>query len=542
MTSERDRPIPSPLEQGLTMQAFAMEVAGDTIWETAVLPDRLEAALTAEVGQTPSEVVYTENKLELLHYDPLTERQHDVPVLIVYALINRPYILDLQHNRSVVRRLLEAGHDVYLVDWNEPSRLDQHLTLDDYVNRYIDNCVENVCERSGQSRINFLGYCMGGTMAVIYTALHGERVNALGLMAPGLYFEDTGGVLELWGDSDYYDPRDVTETYGNVPGEFLDAGFAMMDPVDNYLTKYVGFLERLENEDFTANFARMERWLAESVDLAGEAYVEFLDAIYQHNRLYENDLSVGGEHVDVTAIEVPMLQILGEYDHLVPPAASKPFNDVVGSADVTTIEYPTGHVGMAMSRAAHRDVWPEVAEWFLDQSEHPTFADVIADGVEAALDIDIETDVTVGDADELELSLADEDGLIRRALVTQDPSAVERFFEETLGVDIGVDVGDHDVAVVVTTDDGVQTRIVERPGEAIRLEIEEAIQDVDIATPNDLTDISGIGPTYADRLRSAGIDSVSALAVAEARTVATAAQTSHKMATEWIQRARSLDA
>jgi polyhydroxyalkanoate synthase len=188
MASERDSPF-NPISMALDAQRSALETMTGATESNTELPDAMETLETVEVGGTPSEVVYTENKLELLHYKPEEagiepEETHDVPILIVYALINKPYILDLQAERSVVRRLLEAGHDVYLIDWNEPSRMDQHLTLDDYVNRYIDNCVDVVRERSGQDAINVLGYCMGGTMSVMYSALHGEKVNKLGSWPP----------------------------------------------------------------------------------------------------------------------------------------------------------------------------------------------------------------------------------------------------------------------------------------------------------------------------------------------------------------------
>ncbi|MFW5964450.1 MAG: alpha/beta fold hydrolase, partial [Natronomonas sp.] len=228
-----------PFSLAVNAQREWLESATGAFEKSTVVDEQAERLGNVDVGQTPSEVVYTENKLELLHYEPLTEEQHEVPILVVYALINKPFILDLQPDRSVVRRLLEAGHDVYLIDWNEPSKLDQHLTLDDYVNRYIDNCVDVVRERSGQDRINILGYCMGGTMTAIYTALHQEKVRTLGLMAAGLCFSGTGGVLEAWGDDEYYDPEDVVEVYGNVPAEMLDVGFALMDPVANYVSKYV---------------------------------------------------------------------------------------------------------------------------------------------------------------------------------------------------------------------------------------------------------------------------------------------------------------
>jgi polyhydroxyalkanoate synthase len=540
MLTDRRPDLRLPFETLLSAHRTVLQTATEGLHKTTLVPDRLEDAASADVGQTPSEVVYTENKLELLRYESVTEHQHRVPILIVYALINRPYILDLQPDRSIVRRLLEAGHDVYLIDWHEPSELDTSLSLHDYVNRYVRNCVDEVCERSSQNAINVLGYCMGGTMSVVYAALYPEKVNALGLMATGLYFDDTGGILELWGDEEHYDPRSVTETFGNVPGEFLAAGFDQMDPVPNNVTKYVNLYDRLENEDFVKNFARMEQWLSDSVDVAGGVYAQFLEDIYQDNRLYENELTIDGEHVDVTNIDMPLLQILGDYDNLVPPEASKPFNDVVGTDDVSTIEYPSGHVGLAMSNGAHRDLWPEVAEWFLEHSERPTLADVIGDGIEETLGVDVETDVTVGDVDEVEVVLADDDGEIAREVITRDATAIETFLEHTLGVEIGLDTGPEGIAVEVETDEGVVTTVVKDIGEAIRTEVEEAAEEVAVAGSYDLENVNGIGATYAKRLRVAGIDSVSELAVADDARVAEAAAVTEELAGTWITRAREL--
>jgi len=382
MASDTDSDPVTPLQLALDTQRRAIESWTDAVEAGEDLPEAMETASEVEVGQTPSEVVYEENKLELLHYRPEEagiepEQTHETPILIVYALINKPYILDLQPDRSVVRRLLEAGHDVYLVDWNEPSRLDQHLTLEDYVTRYIDNCVDVVRERSGNDAINVLGYCMGGTMSTMYASLYPEKVNALGLMAAGLCFENTGGILEQWGSEEYYDPDLVTETFGNVPADFLDVGFALMDPVDNYVSKYVRFAENVGDEEFVENFSRMEQWLDEGIDVAGAAYDQFLEDIYQENKLYRNELYLGDRHVDIENVDMPVLQIIGEYDHLIPAGASKPFNDVVGSDDVTTIEYATGHIGLSVSSSSHAEVWPEVSEWYADrQYTEPGAADV----------------------------------------------------------------------------------------------------------------------------------------------------------------------
>ncbi|AFO56736.1 MULTISPECIES: class III poly(R)-hydroxyalkanoic acid synthase subunit PhaC [unclassified Natrinema] len=358
----------NPFATALTMQRQAWEATADLAEKTRIAPDRTDTVENVDVGQTPSEVVYEENKLELLHYEPMTEEQYDIPILIVYALINKPYILDLQSDRSVVQTLLEAGFDVYLIDWGEPSTLDRSLSIDDYVTRYIDNCVDVVRERSGRDSINILGYCMGGTMSAMYASLYPDKVENLALMASGLCFAGDGGVLELWGGEEYYDPEVVTETFDNVPAGFLDVGFALMDPVANNVTKYVRFYDNMADEDFVENFARMERWLDEGIDMAGAAYEEFIRDVYQDNKLYENDLTLDGDHVDISNIDMPVLQIVAEYDHLIPPAASKPFNDVIASEDTDILEFATGHIGMSVSSRSHEELWPQVCAWFAERS------------------------------------------------------------------------------------------------------------------------------------------------------------------------------
>ena len=450
----------NPLSAALDMQRQGLDAMTESAEKSEVLEDRMETLETVEVGQTPSEVVYTENKLELLHYKPedagievAEEDKEAVPILIIYALINRPYILDLQPDRSVVRRLLEAGHDVYMIDWNEPTRLDQHLTLDDYVNRYIENCVDEVRDRSGQDSINILGYCMGGTMSVMYSALHPEKVNALGLMAAGLCFDQTGGMLELWGGEDHYDPELVTETFGNVPSDMLDVGFALMDPVNNYVSKYIRLYDNLEDEDFVENFARMEKWLGDGVDVAGAAYDQFLADIYQDNKLYKNELELDGKHVDLNNLEMPILQIIGEYDHLIPPEASKPFNEVVPSEDVRTIEYSTGHIGLSVSSSSHENVWPEVCDWYKARNDGD------------AVDIDVE--------------------------------------------DTGSDESD-DVDV-------------------------EAEESDDAEEAADVETVDGIGPTYAERLHEAGIETVEDLAESDVEHVVEVSQASRNRVEDWLE-------
>nr|WP_303651939.1 class III poly(R)-hydroxyalkanoic acid synthase subunit PhaC [Halovenus rubra] len=321
--------------------------------------------MTSAVGQTSSEIIYEENKLEVHRYEP-DEQRFATPICLVYALVNRPYILDLQPDRSVIKALLEAGFEVYLIDWGEPSRLDTALGLEDYVCRYIDNCVATICDRAGVESVHLLGYCMGGSLAIMYASLFSDNVRTLSAMATPVVFDETGGLLERW--ARFYDPKTVTETYGNVPAELLASQFALMEPVENLLSKYIRFFENIEDEDFVEMFARMERWTWDGVDVAGRVFREFVDDVYRNNRLIEGEISLGGETVTPSELTVPLLQIVGTQDHIVPPESSTVLNNVVATDDEHIVEFPAGHIGISVSGRAHSELWPEVCSWLGQRS------------------------------------------------------------------------------------------------------------------------------------------------------------------------------
>jgi polyhydroxyalkanoate synthase len=198
-----------------------------------------------------------------------------------------------------------------------------------------------------------------------------------------------------------------------------------MDPVDNYVSKYVRLAENVDDEAFVENFARMEQWLDEGIDVAGAAYDQFLQDVYQENKLYRNELYLGDRHVDIGEIDMPVLQIIGEYDHLIPASASRPFNDVVGSGDVRTIEYATGHIGLSVSSSSHEHVWPEVSQWYADRQ-------YVEPGAEDVETVDGVGPTYAGRLREAGIETVDdlrEAGVERAAEVSQAPaSSVEDWF------------------------------------------------------------------------------------------------------------------
>jgi len=319
-------------------------------------------------GATPSEVVYEEDHLKLLHYPGSGQVKYATPLVFVFALVNRPYILDILPNKSVVSHFIKAGFDTYLIDWGRPTDADRYLTLDDYVNGYLRTVARQVRNRTGAAKVNLLGYCMGGTMSAMFTALHPDYVKNLILLAAGIDFSTREGLLNLWSDSTNFDVDAFVDDVGNCPAEFLQSCFLMLSPVRNLLGKPASLLERMDDAKFVEEFLTMEAWINDNVAVPGEVFRDFVKHLYQQNLLVKNQMQVGRQVVDLRRITCPVLNLLASQDTLVPPAQSEPFTKLVGSEDTKTIELATGHIGLAMGSAAQRDLWPQAVAWLAQRS------------------------------------------------------------------------------------------------------------------------------------------------------------------------------
>ncbi len=320
-------------------------------------------------GATPHQVVYQLGSLRVLRYDRDEPARFVEPVLICFALVNRPYILDLRAKCSVVRRLLERGFDVYLIDWGVPTADDHTLRLSDYVRRLLRDVVEFVCAKSASPQLHLLGYCMGGTLSTMFTALYPERVRNLILMAAPIDFEGHDGLLNVWARSEYFDVDRLVDTYGNCPGEFLQHCFQLMRPVQNFVEKYLRVSERLGDEAFLDNFFAMERWANDSIPVAGETFREFVKRLYQQNELIHGQMTLDGLPVRLAEITCPLLLLVANQDHLVPPQATLALAPRVRSSDIEAKTIDAGHIGLAVSSKAHRQLWPAAVEWI---AEHAT--------------------------------------------------------------------------------------------------------------------------------------------------------------------------
>jgi len=314
-----------------------------------------------DVGTAPKELVYEEDKLKLYHYKQEGKVTCRVPVLIVYALVNRQYMLDLQPDRSIVRNLLQHGMDLYIIDWGYPTKADMYLTLDDYINGYLNNCVDHIRKTTKNDRINLMGICQGGTFSGIYSALYPQKVKNLVTLVAPFDFSTNDGLLFNWAKHMNVDA--LVDAYRVIPGDFLNAGFLMLMPFTLNIRKYVDMLDVIEDKEKLLNFLRMEKWIFDSPGQAGECLRQFIKDCYQENKLVKGELKVGDRVVDLKDITMPLLNIYASADHLVPPAATKPLNDLVGTADKTLYEFKGGHIGVFVGSKSQKELAPAISQW-----------------------------------------------------------------------------------------------------------------------------------------------------------------------------------
>ena len=329
--------------------------------------DVLLQTLDTEIATTPYDVVYEQDRVKLKHYRPVVDIQYQHPLLVVYALINRETMLDLQPGRSVVQNFLQQGIDLYMIDWGYPSRKDRYLTIDDHVNVYMDDIVDFIRARHDVPKIHLMGICMGGTFSVIYSALHPEKIKTLVTTVTPTNFDTDQGLLHIWMQA--VDADRMVDTFGNMPGDFLNFGFLILNPARLMIDKYVSFLENMDNKNFVENFVRMEKWIFDSPDVPGETFRQFVKDCYQKNLLIQSKMEVGGQKVDLKKITMPLLNFYGKYDHLVPPAACEHLTRHVGTTDVEDISLETGHIGIYVSSKCQKEFSPKIAQWIKARDE-----------------------------------------------------------------------------------------------------------------------------------------------------------------------------
>jgi polyhydroxyalkanoate synthase len=322
----------------------------------------------ARIGCSPRDVVWTHRGTTLYRYRS-ANRQYEIPVLLVFALINRPDIFDLRPGNSFVEFLLAEGYDVFLVDWGVPDEEDAEMGLAEYVCDELHWAVRETLISSGAEELTLLGWCIGGTLCAMYCALHpgGPVRNALLLTTP---IDPSGSLYTRWVGGEDFDVDLIADSYGAVPGSGIDTANKLMKPVTNYITTNRRlFMSVLAGKDVRAGHQAMAKWVADNPPFPGRAFREWITWMYKENRLVAGRLRLRGRRVDLRRIEQNLLILTADGDHIAPPAGTLPLVGLVSSQDVTHLGRPGGHIGLMAGSRARTEVWPELSDWLAERSD-----------------------------------------------------------------------------------------------------------------------------------------------------------------------------
>jgi polyhydroxyalkanoate synthase len=348
---------PGPLERLLGLPRAAIEYSN-------LILTRDDAVMAV----TPKEAVWTWRKLTLWRY--LSDnRIHDIPVLLVFALINRPHIFDLRPGYSFVEYLLGEGFDVLLLDWGEPDEEDADQGVEFYACDAIPAAIREARRATGADEVTLLGWCIGGALVAMHAATEPESpVRNLVLLTTPI--DTTGSLYGRWVAREHLDTEDVVAAWPAVPGIAIDSANKMMKPVANHWITYRKLWDDVQDGAVRREaYQSMARWVADNPTFPGRAYTEWITWMYQENRLAKGTMRLRGKRVDLRNIEQNLLLVTAGADHIAPRSNSMQLVHLPRSADITHLDRPGGHIGLMAGSKARAEIWPEIAEWLRERSD-----------------------------------------------------------------------------------------------------------------------------------------------------------------------------
>lgn len=327
----------------------------------------IEEEMVRETAITPKELIYARGTLRLYHYLPQTPDVFRVPVLLVMSLVSKPYIFDLTPGQSFVEFLVRAGFDVYLVDWGTPRSKHHTLRVDDYVADLIPDCITQIQSQSGASDVTLIGYCLGGMFTALYAArkFTGPLRNLL-LIATPINAEGMEMQRKLVSTGEL-DPDLIVDKLGNVPSAMIEAAFQILRPLQKTSGQLI-LMNNLDNPAFIKSTLQISRWGADALPFPGEAFRQLAHEFIIENKIVTGDFEILGKKADLRNINVPVLHIVAEHDHVVPSAATRDLVKLVGSKDKEEWIIKGGHVSLVAGVGAVTRTWPRLVSWLAPRS------------------------------------------------------------------------------------------------------------------------------------------------------------------------------
>jgi polyhydroxyalkanoate synthase len=309
----------------------------------------------ARIGLSPKRTVWRLNKSRLYYYEPglKPERRHRVPLLLVYAPVGRPWILDLRPGHSFVQYMVGCGYEVYLLDWGPPGPEDAATSLDDYVLCYLTRAVRKMRRLSGCAEFSLFGWSLSAIITTCYAALAPAGIRNLILVAAplDLSLEREAPILR-WVHAPWFGIDGILSLFGNMPGELISLAVAAMRPGQRLLPPTPEAIA----------------WSTDLVPVAGAAFRQMIVDFYRENRLVRGTLEMGEHRVDLNRITASLLNVVAVDDFVAPPCQSEPVLDLVSSTDKANLRLPGTHVSVMAGADADKLSWPNIEAWLAARS------------------------------------------------------------------------------------------------------------------------------------------------------------------------------
>jgi len=326
----------------------------------------------AAIAQTPKELIWTLNKAKLYRYIPVVPpaKRHQVPLLMVFAIMNKPSILDLRPGHSFCEFMVSQGYDLFLLDWGAPGPEDKNLKFDDYTLEYLPRAIRKLKVVSGSQQFSMLGWCLGALIATMYAALRpNDGLKNLTLLTAPLDFTDREKLtFAQWTDERYFNVDKVLQAFGNMPGEMVDYGAKALKPVENYVRSYLTLWDNLDNPHIVEAWHAMNTWVTDLIPMAGGAFRQLIVELYRDNKLVKGQMMLKGERIDLSTIRANLLTVIAEGDHITPPCQSESITSLVSSTDKEIFRVPGGHIGIMAGSGANKRTWPHINAWLAPRS------------------------------------------------------------------------------------------------------------------------------------------------------------------------------
>ncbi|WP_036767216.1 PHA/PHB synthase family protein [Parvularcula oceani] len=341
-------------ERGANLVRGLHHLAGDLAREAAGdPPEGTEGfAVGKDLAVTPGRVVHRDRLVELIQYEPATDKVAKEPILIVPAWIMKYYVLDLSPHNSLVRDLIGRGHTVFMVSWRNPEPQDRDIGMDDYLRSGILEALGVVDRIAGGAKVHLVGYCLGGTLAAVGAALLGrrkeDRLASLTLLAAQTDFEQAGELSVFIDESQLHLLEDLMWQEGVLDSRMMGGAFQILrsrDLIWSRLQQQYWLGERPRHIDLMA-------WNADGTRMPARMHAEYLRHFYLDNDFAEGRLVADGEVVALSDIRVPIFALGTAQDHVAPWRSVYAIH-LLADTDVTFALASGGHNGGIVSEPGH---------------------------------------------------------------------------------------------------------------------------------------------------------------------------------------------